>query len=196
MERRLHALWWKSTQLHPRRCFFGVDLYHMKWKKMTLPGSIGRLLGAVPKATEPAEMGCRHLNFTRVPRSSAAELSWQLICLLCLIFLTFWLLGASSLAPAGPDGQRQDTMPAVPKLLRTQNLGSHPSCKEIAVKAFFSPVLASFSHAGSPTQRVLQDPAVVWVAVKPLGLFWGRCLQAGNSAGFWPNSSGGRGDTI
>lgn len=142
MERRLHALWWKSTQLHPRRCFFGVDLYHMKWKKMTLPGSIGRLLGAVPKATEPAEMGCRHLNFTRVPRSSAAELSWQLICLLCLIFLTFWLLGASSLAPAGPrnliwtelqgqrlpppalpDGQRQDAMPAVPKLLKDTKPG-------------------------------------------------------------------------
>lgn len=215
MERCVRALWWKSTQLHPRRWFSGVDLYHVKWKKMTLPDSIGGLLGAVPKGDGASWDGVQAPEFH--PSSQVHCCRAQLAANLFAVPHFFDLLapwglklgsgrtqkphldGAAGSAPAptcatwwAATGHHA----AVPKLLRTQNLGSHPSCMEIAVKAFFSPMLASFSHAGSPTQWVLQDPAVVWVAGKPLGLFWGRCLQAGNAAGSWPNSSGGRGDTI
>lgn len=125
--------------------------------------------------------------------------------MLCLIFLTFWLPGVSSLALADPetssgwhcqaqhlppsalpDGQKQDTMPPVPNLqalLRTRNLGSHPSCTEIAVKAFFffPQCYLHLAMVALQPNKSCRTPAIVRAPVKPLGLFWGRCLQADNS---------------
>lgn len=50
MGRLVHAFWWKSIQIHPRRWFSGVDLYHLKQKKpIILPDSSVRLLGPAPK---------------------------------------------------------------------------------------------------------------------------------------------------
>lgn len=97
-----------------------------------------------------------------------------------------------------PDGQ--DTMSPVSKLqalLRSQNLGSHLSCMEITVKAFFPQMLAPFSHACSPAQQVLQDPCHSLSPTEALRSVLGQ-MSAGRqlTAGSWPNSSGGRGDTI
>lgn len=102
MERHVHDFWWKSIQLHPRRWSSGTDLYHLKWKKKSLPDSTGRLLGAVAKGDRVSWGGVEALEFHPSSQVHCCWAQMEVDLFAVAYFFDLWLPGVSSLAPTRP----------------------------------------------------------------------------------------------